>query len=782
MMRSKQPTIDDIYMADMYITTPGVRQGLLERAADGDDDDLVTEETDDGPVVYYRTPYGEMMPVGSPVMLAQAGRQTMSDAGSGMPTIKPIEQTAFERALQRTGLTLEQAGRFLDGLGQVQIPGTDIKLSLADLVPFVGTAKEGTRSVLGPAEWQGTPMALQQAGTGQSLTRGTGFARQLTPDASLALMDVGLNAVPVGRAVVSGGRALAPKAGQMAGQLLERQGLLMPAVPLERYGQVTTDSAAKVNSGAARISRNVAPEKRLELQPEYRVSVTGSYTPDGKGQNITNTVNPGNYQDVSTRLDDLAVAFPDPLKSDESFATMMANVYNSNEVPIPPSWLINNVNDMQKWSSWFGSMSKNQIDEADRGFAVVDKFRNIYQNGTASADTTGTLMFWAMLSRRASAYPHESGFLDLAEAMQPLIQKAVRGEYTQADIDAGLQMIGQTIPAGSPGKMVTSNANDFLSVFLPKMSEKLPDGRTKLQALHDMVANPELTGPQIRREFYGLAEGVGIKNKVLSFALLVSGREDVMVLDRIQINRLFAGGDKIYDDVAHLFDGGPGLATYEALERSLATRIQELYKSVGRPDKASIGRYHWESWVLSSGQEVAHPTLETIVKKAEGAAQPFAGVPVREGRTHERGFGVTYERTPEGGNRFVYETANGDKVAMTKNDLDEMFDHVMEKKNGVIPDNFPGVKFFSRDTLPDGSPNQYFGKPWYTWPGVNRELIDDFAAAIGAPLPAPGSAGAVPRAGQGGAADGSKRTGRQTRAGQQPGVTRGGAALQQGAE
>jgi hypothetical protein len=584
------------------------------------------------------------------------------------------------------------------------------------------------------------------------------------------------------KGAVSGAKALAPKAGQMAGQLLERQGLLIPAVPLERYGQVTTESASKVNSGAARISRDVAQEKRLELMPEYRVTVTGSYTPDGKGQNITNAVNPGNYQDVATRLDDLAVAFPDPLKSNETFATMMANVYNSTEVPIPPSWLISNANDMKKWSSWFGSMSKAQIDEADRGFAVVDKFRNIYQNGTASADTTGTLMFWAMLSRRASAYPHESGFLDLAEAMQPLIQKAVRGEYTQADVDAGLQMIGQTIPAGSPGKMVTSNANDFLSVFLPKMSEKLPDGRTKLQALHEMVANPELTGPQIRREFYSLAEGVGIKNKVLSFALLVSGREDVMVLDRIQINRLFAGGDKIYDDVAHLFDGGPGLATYEALERSLASRIQELYKSVGRADKASIGRYHWESWVLSSGQEVAHPTLETIVKKAEGVSQPFAGVPVREGRTHERGFGVTYERMAEGGNRFVYETANGDKVAMTKNDLDEMFDHVMEKKNGVIPDNFPGVKFFSRDTLPDGSPNQYFGKPWYTWPGVNRELIDDFASAIGTTIPASKSAGAVPRAVQGGAADRSKRTGRQTRAGQQPSVTRGGAALQQGAE
>lgn len=802
-MRSKQPTIEDIYMADYFITAPGVRDGLLERASAGDDDEVVTQDTDDGPVVYYRTAYGEMMPVGRPVMLAAGPSDTVTDAGTGMPaigsagprrqrggqdTIKAIPQTTFERVLQQTGMTLEQAGRFLDGLGQVQIPGTDIKLSLADLVPFVGSAKEGTRSVLGQADWQGTPMALQQAGTGQSLTRGTGFARQLTPDASLAAMDVAANIVPVGQAVqalgragAAGTRALAPTAGRMAGEMLQRQGLIMPAVPLERYGQVTTQSAAMVNAGNARVSRNVAQGQNLQLAPQYRVKVEGSYTPEGKGQNITNVVNPGNFQDVSVRLDDLATAFPDPLKSNETFSTMLANVYNSTEVPIPPSWLVENVNDMTKWSSWFGSMTKGQIDEAARGFAVVDKFKNAYQGGAARADTTGTLMFWAMLSRRASAYPHESGFLDLAEAMQPIIQKAVRGEYTKADMNAGLRMIKQTIPEGSPGRGVISNANDFLRVFLPKMSEKLPDGRTKLQALHDMIANPQMTGPQIRREFYGLSQDVGIKNKVLSFALLVSGRDDVMVLDRIQINRLFAGGDKIYDDVAKIFDGGPGLAIYEGLERSLASRIKDLYAAVGRPNDASIGRYHWESWVLSSGQEVAHPTLETIVRKAEGATAPFANVPVREGRMHQTAFGVSYERTPGGGNQFVYPTAGGDKFAMTKADLDELFNHVMDKKNGIIPDNFPGVKFFSTDTLPDGSPNQYFGKPWYNWPGVNRELIDDFAAAIGAPVPAARSAGAVPRTVQGNPADGRQRTGRQTGTGRQTSVRRGGQALQEGA-
>lgn len=165
------------------------------------------------------------------VLMAAGPSGTMSDAGGGMPTIKAIEPTRFEKALEATGLTLEQAGRFLDSLGQVDVPLLG-KISLADFVPFVGTAKEGTRSVLGEASWQGTPMALQQAGTGQSLTRGTGFARRMTEDASLAAMDVGLNALPLARGVMATGKALAPKAGAMAGNLLQRQGLIMPVVPI----------------------------------------------------------------------------------------------------------------------------------------------------------------------------------------------------------------------------------------------------------------------------------------------------------------------------------------------------------------------------------------------------------------------------------------------------------------------------------------------------------------------------------------------------------------------
>lgn len=243
-MISKQPTIDDIYNFDAYISTPGVREGLMQRAT-LEDTEFTLEDTDDGQAMYFNTPHGEQVFVGMPeqtmpgrqegdVMLAEAGSRGLPEqaySGRYPDTIKAIEPTRFEKALDNTGLTLEQAGRFLDNLGQVDVPLLG-KISLADFVPFVGSVKEGSRTVMGPSVIQGTPMALQQAGTGQSLTTGTGFARKMTEDASLAAMDVGLNLVPTAKLLAKGGTALVKETGkQLNRAIMEGTGPLAAAVP-----------------------------------------------------------------------------------------------------------------------------------------------------------------------------------------------------------------------------------------------------------------------------------------------------------------------------------------------------------------------------------------------------------------------------------------------------------------------------------------------------------------------------------------------------------------------
>jgi len=405
---------------------------------------------------------------------------------------------------------------------------------------------------------------------------------------------------------------------------------------------------------------------------------------------------------------------------------MMGSVQNSIEVPAPPKWMIEHANDMDKWSDWFGGLTDTQIKAADEGLAVQNQFKQAYTAG-ASPNLTGQLMLWSILSRRLSAFPHESGYLDLAQAAKPYVEKAARGEWSDADTANWLKMVKTTIPAGTPGKSATSNANDFGKVFLRKMAAVDEQGVSALTRLHEMIADPNMSSAQIRRAYYGLAEDTGIANKILSFALLVSGRNDVVVLDRIQINRMWAGGDKIYDNVYKQFEGAQGLAQYEALERSLQNRVQTLYEKVGRGDKGSVGRYHWESWVLSSGQVVSHPTLETVVKTGAPDPKrnipPTASTPVMEGRFNKWYSGVQYEQLPDGSNRYIYKTSDGTPFQFTKKSLDDMLDIVKKKSSGVLPGDFPGVTSFEGGNI-----------PWYEYDGVDRGKIDKFIREAGKPI------------------------------------------------
>jgi len=506
----------------------------------------------------------------------------------------------------------------------------------------------------------------------------------------------------------------------------------LPAIRerLNQPGPMPTTSmfgAGEIDRGLAAAGRLVAPEDVKigppsdvpmvsQLQPQYRVTVENApIIGTGKQSFIPKKMTPKNYDVASGNLQTLEAEFADPLASQENYALMMSRVQNATEVPAPPAWMIDHANDTDKWADWFKGLTESQIKAADDGLAIQEDFKAAYNSG-AGPELTGQLMLWSILSRRMSAFPHEGGYLELAEAATPFIQKASRGEWTDADTEQWLAMVPTTIPQGTPGRSAISNANDFGKVFLKKMAAVDENGVSALSKLHDMIADPNMTSAEIRRAYYGLAEDTGIANKILSFALLVSGRNDVVVLDRIQINRMWAGGEKIYDDVYTQFEGAQGLAQYEALERSLASRIDELYAKAGRTD-GSVGKYHWESWVLSSGQVVSHPTLKAVVGSGSPSkvanVKPTELTPVAEGRFHVKYSGVVYEKTPGGKNRYVYSTSDGTPYEFTKKQLDDMFKEVFKKKSGVLPDNFPGVSAFEGGN-----------KPWYEFEGIDRGKFD----------------------------------------------------------
>jgi hypothetical protein len=233
------------------------------------------------------------------MQLAAGPSATRTDAPQGYGSIRAIEPTKLESALQAAGIGLEQAGRFLDGLGQVDVPGLG-PLSLADFVPFVGSAKAGTRSVMGEPDWQGTPKVLQAPAAGQPIVTGKGQTLQLSPDAKLAAFDV-LPAAQGIKSLAKGGKALAPAAADVIEGGMRKSGMIMDIVPpgpnvvstrLPTAVKATEDPIQNrlIIDYAAAKSDPVAFSHNVGLIRQYPNFVSRARTPDKQAEDFINHV------------------------------------------------------------------------------------------------------------------------------------------------------------------------------------------------------------------------------------------------------------------------------------------------------------------------------------------------------------------------------------------------------------------------------------------------------------------------------------------------------------
>jgi hypothetical protein len=249
-----------------------------------------------------------------------------------------------------------------------------------------------------------------------------------------------------------------------------------------------------------------------------------------------------------------------------------------------------------------------------------------------------------------------------------------------------------------------------------KMSElDEVNGQSKLATLHDLVSDRSISTAEVRRQFQGMNEALGIDNKVFSFLMLMTGRDDVVILDRIQLNTMWDSGrygKLIYDDIADNFSGLHGLARYEVMENALQDKIVELYTRLGRPQDASVGRYHWESWVLNSGQVVAHPTMQGLVDDIEGASSPYAFMGAPEGKQNMFRYGAIYARDDKGQQYFMYSDSNGQPYKFNRENFRLFLDEIKKPKVGILPKNFKVSEYDQ-------------GYPWYEAEGVDRAKLDE---------------------------------------------------------
>ena len=376
---------------------------------------------------------------------------------------------------------------------------------------------------------------------------------------------------------------------------------------------------------------------------------------------------------------------------------------------------------MDTWVATHSRLSDQQVQAAREGLETASEMGELYASGDATPDITGKLMLWGIMSRMLTASAQEAGFVDLLTKMPgakndpagDIIQKTLDGTMTEQDVKSWEKAVKRLIPEGSFGRSGTSNANDWAK-FMLKMSERTEDGRSKLEELHDLAGDRSISTVDVRRQFQGMINNPGIGNKVFSFLMLMTGRDDVVILDRIQLNSMWdAGryGKLIYDDIADEFDKGHGLARYEALEKSLNQRIKELYRRLGREDEGSVGRYHWESWVLNSGQVVAHPTMKGLLDDARGADAPYADMGAPEGKMNLYRYGAIYARDTDGKPYFLYADQSNKPYRFTPEKFSEFLDQIKLRKRNIIPKGFKVSEYDK-------------GFPWYEADGVNRENLD----------------------------------------------------------
>jgi hypothetical protein len=445
----------------------------------------------------------------------------------------------------------------------------------------------------------------------------------------------------------------------------------------------------------------------------------------GAGEKATTPVvqkfTPQNTQKVMQSIDEVKIQNAQAMDTPENWLNMENQAFGGDFLPMPPLEAINYRNDPKLLAEKLKKLTPELKAGVDEGFGYVQQIRNVYNSGQSNPEMTGRLMLWGILSRGAGPVQQESAFLDVVDAAKPYIQKALAGDFTPRDLANWKKMASTLLPEGSPAKQVTMNVNAAGDLLEALSKRTGPDQQTALSRLHDLMADPNVSGRQFRREFFELTDKPGIDNKVVSFIGLVGGKDDMLVMDRIQSRHLWDdgrfGGSNIYDGVpmgqaktktglAKILGGPRGILLTESLEDGLNDSVRQAYEMIGRPQDASIGRMHWETWVIEGNQAVSHSTLQSVLR-----GTPVGGA-VTEGKLGTFSSGATY-RMGVAGPIIEYPLSDGTKVRMTPERFQEFLAVVKKPGTGIVPRQF--------------KVSQATDRPWYESEGVDREKLDELA-------------------------------------------------------
>lgn len=466
----------------------------------------------------------------------------------------------------------------------------------------------------------------------------------------------------------------------------------------------------------------VAPNDAREHKLPSQLLIKGSGTPPSVS--ITQAYTPANAARNNSAIEQILEQHPNATDSVDNWIAAMEDAVGGEYLPAPPLVAIEYSQNPERMAEKLEKLTPELRKGVDEGFAFVEGIRDIYQSGNATPRMTMDLFVWGILSRGAGPVQQEGAFIDVIDAAYPLLEKGTVQPLTDDDLDMWMNTVSTAIPDGSPGKQVTMNVN--AAAKLVRAMSQYVDGteRTILSLLHEQMSDPDVPAAEIRETFLANTKGAGIDNKVLSFILLVGGKDDVLVMDRIQGRHMWDdgryGGANIYDGIGPngeglngIFRGPRGILVTRMLEDGMRKNVQKAYEMVGRPEDASLGRWHWETWVIEGEQVVNHGTLQAVIN-----GSPI-GTSVTEGKTDTFSSGMTYIR---GENAAVvqYPLSEGGSVFMTPTRFKEFTQALSgdAKKAKSSTGIFKNGKFKVTERA---------DIPWFTRPEVDAQALDALA-------------------------------------------------------
>lgn len=523
---------------------------------------------------------------------------------------------------------------------------------------------------------------------------------------------------------------------------------------VENEVEVVDDSEDISFSLDDRIPPSNTPFNNINDIPSFSLDerLTSDAVDYPKDENVVLSVTQATEQATFDKIDAMLEQFPNPLTNESDWVEIMSRVVGKGgRIPMRPAGLARMAQSVDAIVKELEMVSEGQRELASAGLAGTKEIGELYAEGKMDETDTGMYFLWNIMSIGISPYPQEAGFLRAVDGgIERFIEGAKTGKF---NLDAYYKWVDRVLPKGMAGSGSKANLRAFGSRFLAKAALRIEggefDGLTRLEALHQILSDRKTPTLELRRKWHAIASGMSFNNKIFDFVLLTTGRSDLFVIDRVRVEHFWDAenlkkekgmkpGTSIYDGKELVYgatDGAgfsrvlndvPGLVINEIATRALQPLVREAYARLGVTESPDVGRFHWETWVAMSSQEVSHGSIDAIVQRKKEGDIVDAGI--RQGKYGEMDYGFTYRK--RSGKEFVYEfvAKNGETYVLDNDGMQALKEEIQEQNskkgyNGKV----------GRFILLDEKGNiikrktgkaESLSKPWYGYKGVSQDVYE----------------------------------------------------------